>query len=230
MRSPPDLHYYTVFDVRPSDGSPDPWKTLVKTIQAWMRNRSDFGDQLELSWFYTRGRRQQPANESQFVETNFEVGNGTLERPEFWAARMQTRDTWIRDRYWRTDIGITALPGNEFTIIATVTHFLQPDYAGAVEPSFSVPEIVVQLQADYWMPRFRVDNLNNGPNRRVDLGRNDPVSTIEDVQNRHRRNRIGQLRDVSTQGADSELVELLEAENRYLEERVYELQRERRVF
>jgi hypothetical protein len=233
MRPTTYLHFHTVFNVRPSDDSPDPWKTLVKTIQVWMRRKSDFGDQLQLSWFCTQGRRQDPTNESQFVETSCEVGNGTREKPEFWAARMEKRDKSVRgdrsvrDRYWRTDIGITALYGNEFTIAVTVTHFQQPGQISAPDPLPSVPKIVFELQAEYWMPHLvSADTLSNDLEGRSIAGQNHAVYTIEDVQHRHRCHRIRQLRDTYIPGPDSELVDLLEAENRALEENFEELKRE----
>lgn len=60
----------------------------------------------------------------------------------------------------------------------------------------------------------------------MDLGRRDAVFTLEDVQDRHRRNRLRQLREAHVPGVDSELFELFEADNMRLEEKVDDLQTE----
>lgn len=256
----------------------------------------------------------------------------------------------VPERYWRTDIGVIAKGSADFTVGVTVTNFIRPGYLGAepIPPSFSAPQIVERLLADYWTPHSGDLPLTNGPmpfgakdvphilellastdrrcpifwvtrekthldplivphglsskiagaaailvsqdgdaesaliealpyrframdgmvriyqpgvrldddwdsgrhryysktlieelgasqvaveiiralTRRMDLGRHDAVFTIEDVQDRHRRNRLKQLRDRVAPGADSELVELFEADNKRLEDMVDELQKE----
>ncbi|MCB0826226.1 MAG: hypothetical protein KDC26_08545 [Armatimonadetes bacterium] len=350
MRLHTNLHYQASFDVRPKDGSPEAWKTLVKTVRAWMRERSGMGDELGQSWFYTYGNCKHPNVLGQFVETNREIGNGTPDQPQFWAARMQIQDSSVRDRYWCSDIGIIAQGEGEFTIGITVTHFIRHGYVGAepVPPSFSAPKIVEQFLSDYWMPHSGDLPLTNGPlpfevkdvphildllasterrcpivwvarerthldplvvpqglskkiagaaaiivsqdgeaesaliealpfrfraldgmvriyqpgvrfdddrdsgrhryysknqidelgasqvaveiiralTRRMDLGRHDAVFTLEDVQDRHRRNRLRQLRESLAPGTDTELIELFEADNKRLEEKIDELQKE----
>lgn len=350
MRIHTNLHYQASFDVRPNDGSSEAWKTLVKTVRAWMRERSGLGDELGKSWFYTYGSCKHSTILNQFVETNREVGEGTPDQPEYWAARMQIQDKSAPERYWRTDIGIIARQFDEFTIGVTVTNFLRPGYLGAepIPPAFSAPQIVERLLADYWMPHSGDLPLTNGPlpfgvddvphilallssterrcpivwvtrerthldplvaphgltskiagaaailvsedgeaesalidalpyrframdgmvriyqpgvrldddwdsgrhryysrnqiddlgpsqvaveiiralTRRMDLGRHDAVFTLEDVQDRHRRSRLRQLRDAHVPGVDSELFELFEADNKRLDEKVDDLQKE----
>lgn len=350
MRIHTNLHYQASFDVRPKDGSPEAWKTLVKTVRAWMRERSGLGDELGQSWFYTYGTSKHPTILNQFVETNREVGEGTVDQPEYWAARMQIQDKSAPERYWRTDIGIIARKNQEFTVGVTVTHFLRSGYVGAepMPPAFSAPQILERLLADYWMPHSGDLPLTNGPlpfgvddvphilsllsstdrrcpivwvtrerthfdplvaphgltskiagaaailvsedgeaesalidalpyrframdgmvriyqpgvrldddrdsgrhryysknqiyelgpsqvaveiiralTRRMDLGRHDAIFTIEDVQDRHRRSRLRQIREAQVPGVESELFELFEADNKRLEEKVDDLQKE----
>lgn len=345
-----NLHYQASFDVRPKDGSPDAWRSLVKTVRAWMRDRSGLGDELGQSWFYTYGSCKHPTILNQFVETNREIGEGTSDQPQFWAARMQIQDKSAPERYWRTDIGVIARDSAEFTVGVTVTNFIRPGYLGPepIPPSFSAPKIVKSLLADYWMPHSGDLPLTNGPlrfgvkdvpdvlqllasterrcpivwvtrektyldplvvphglskkiagaaailvsedgeaesalidalpyrfrakdgmvriylpgvqldaegdsgrhryysknqiedlgpsqvaveiiralTRRMDLGRHDAVFTLEDVQDRHRRNRLRQLREAHVPGVEYELIELFEADNKRLDEKVDELQKE----
>jgi hypothetical protein len=350
VRLQTNLHYQASFDVRPTDGSPKAWKNLVKTVRAWMRERSGLGDELGQPWFYMYGCYKHPTIPKQFVETNREVGNGTPDQPEYWAARMQIQDRSAPERYWRTDIGMIARQSNEFTVGITVTNFLRPGFLGAEPntPAFSAPKIVERLLADYWMPHSGDLPLTNGPlpfgvkdvshilellssterrcpivwvtrerthldplvaphglaskiagtaailvsedgaaesaliealpyrframdgmvriyqpgvrlddesdsgrhryysknqieergssqvaveiiralTRRMDLGRYDTVFTLEDVQDRHRRSRLRQLREAHVPGVDSELFELFEADNKRLNEMVDDLQKE----
>ena len=320
----------------------------MKTVRAWMRKRSGIGDELGESWFYTYGKAEHSRVRGQFVETNREVGNGTVNVPEFWAARMQIQDSSVPDRLWRTDIGIVAKNDLNFTVGVTVTNYLRPGYLGPepIPPSFSAPQIVERLLADYWLPHSGDMPLTNGPlifradevphilallgsterrcpivwvtrertyldplvaphgltakiagaaailasadgeaeaaliealpfrfravdgmvriyqpgvrlqneqdsgrhryysrydieelgasqvaveiiralTRRMDLGRHDAVFSLEDVADRHRRNRLRQLREAHTPGTDTELVDLLEADNERLGALAEELQ------
>lgn len=130
-----------------------------------MRERSGLGDELGQSWFYTYGGCKHSTIPNQFVETNREVGGGTNEQPEFWAARMQIQDKPVSERFWRTDIGIMARASAEFTVGVTVANFIRPGYLGAepIPPAFSAPQIVERLLADYWMPHSGDLPLTNGP-------------------------------------------------------------------
>lgn len=165
MRIHTNLHYQASFDVQPKDGSPEAWKTLVKTVRAWMRERSALGDELGQSWFYAYGGCKHPTILNQFVETNREIGDGTPDQPQFWAARMQIQDNSAPERYWRTDIGVIARDSAEFTVGVTVTNFIRSGYLGPepTPPSFSAPQIVERLLADYWMPHSGDLPLTNGP-------------------------------------------------------------------
>lgn len=350
MRLHTNLHYQASFSVRSREGSDESWKLLVKTVRSWMREKSGIGDSIGGSWFYTYGKTEHPHIRGQFVETNREIGSGTPDEPEFWAARMQIQDRTIPDRYWRTDIGLMAKGGGEFTVGVTVENFLRPGYLGPepIPPSFSAPQIVERLLADYWMPHSGDLPLTNGPlefqasevpeilsllastqrrcpivwvtrertyldplvaphgltakiagaaailvsrdgeaesaliealprrframdgmvriyqpgvrldnemdagrhryyskyqidelgpsqvaveiiralTRRMDLGRHDAVFSLEDVADRHRRNRLSQLRSDRSGERDDELIQLLEEDNERLGQQVEELQAE----
>lgn len=164
MRLQTNLHYQAAFDVCPAEQA-EAWKILVKTVRAWMRERSGFGDQIGGSWFYTYGKVEHPSIRGQSVETNREIGSGTSEQPEFWSARMQIQDRSAPERFWRTDVGVTARGEGRYTVAITVMNFLRPGYMGAEPPapSFSAPQITERLLADYWRPHSGDLPLTNGP-------------------------------------------------------------------
>lgn len=165
MRLQTNLHYQASFNVRCSDPEAEAWKLLVKTVRSWMREKSQLGEAIGGSWFYTYGKEEHATIRNQFVETSREIGNGSNLEPEFWASRMQIQDRSFVDRYWRTDIGLVSRGNGEYTIGVTVQNFLRPGYLGPepVAPSFSAPQIVERLLSDYWLPHSGDLPLTNGP-------------------------------------------------------------------
>ncbi|HWD41302.1 MAG TPA: hypothetical protein VG944_20830 [Fimbriimonas sp.] len=83
-----------------------------------------------------------------------------------------------------------------------------------------------KFKLEHLRPEDREREIVRGVIQRMDLGRHDAIFSVEDVQAKHRHNRLRQLRDVYSLGPDSELIQLLETENKHLEERIEELQQE----
>jgi hypothetical protein len=149
------LHYRCVFDLRPNDGSNEPWTEIVRTIRQWISGRETTNEAFGGRWMYVGGQWKPPGEPRVLVETSSVVGTGSENSPQFWSIRYEKPCGQVSFRQWRTDIGVTSLPGPLFRVSLTTHHWLLPGYFGE-EPHAPNPSAPVVLRAlignEHWTP------------------------------------------------------------------------------
>src|SRR5262245_15710316 len=158
------LHYRSSFDLVPAPGASPTWGDLVKQIRSWLTNKTGPDEALGRRWFFTGGTWKEPNRHH--VYTASVLGGGTETAPEHWALRYEHPCAEVRKRWWRTDIGITAVEPTRFRFTITTMHWLPPGYIGEEPkpPTPTAPAIVgTLLRSKNWLAYAGSERLTSQP-------------------------------------------------------------------
>jgi len=160
------LHFRCVFKLCPAPGAEALWSDIPPVIRHWIGNRADQDSAFLGNWLYAGGTWMPPGSKRFAVRSSRCLGDGHEEAPQYWAVRYEHPDDEIAARQWRTDIGLTALPGNEILFALSTVNWIMPGFIGREPdpPLPSAPAIVGALLRDRrWCASAGTQPLVRGP-------------------------------------------------------------------
>ena len=154
-------HHRAFFSIVP-DERPDGqvfWSSLIKRVGEWLfdryRNINCNRTSIIKPWLFLGGDWFSDLPDTTAETKAFHGDAPTGDPPRYWTFRLQERDPDHKERFWRTDLGITSVDNLRFDVAITLSYFIIPGHFAAAPPE-PVPAASSLLDVFFDLDRCRV--------------------------------------------------------------------------